>query len=215
MCYGEVLQSVPQPEYPRLNNKRKNLRGKKRSRQNNSSRAGHFMTNAGDQIVKRMTIPSQVLNTGAGVVIAVASISSSLVEANPATEWASFAARYQQYRVRAIRVTGKAVLPIQSATAAHGALYRGDYIGSSAPTTSAQVFSDENVRENATHRDFSDIVTWKRNPNAKLWNPTSAAIPTANQFAWVAARATSPQLTTATTYYALAVEYEVEFRGSQ
>jgi hypothetical protein len=189
----------------------------RRGGRRNKSTKGAFsqMSKAGDQIVKRMTLPAQGLATGAGTVIAVTAIQTGQVQSVPATEWASFAARYQQYRVRAIRVTGKATQPVQLATVLHSALYRGDYIGVAAPGTSAQVFSDENVRQCDTHRDFVDIVTWSRNPNAKLWNPTSAIIPTANVFAWVGASATTPALTTATTYYALSIEYEVEFRGSQ
>jgi hypothetical protein len=168
---------------------------------------------AGDQIVKRMSLPNGVLATGAGTVIPVTSVSSNTV--GTASEWASFAARYQEYRVRAIRVIGKAIQPVQTATIFHGVLYRGDYINASTPATLAQVLSDENVKENATNKDFRDIVTWKGNPNAKLWNPTSAAIPTANQYSWVAASASTPALTTATTYFALVQEWEVEFRGSQ
>jgi len=173
------------------------------------------MVSAGDQIVKRLTIPVITLATGAGVVIPVTSITSSAVQSVPASEWASFAARYQQYRVRAIRLTGKAINPVQTATLTHSVLYRGDYLGSAVPATAAQVFSDENVRENTTCRDFVDIVTWDRNPNSKLWNPTSAAIPAANQFAWVCASPGAPVLLTGTTYYAVTIEYEVEFRGSQ
>jgi len=173
------------------------------------------MERAGDQIVKRMTIPGLTLATGAGTVIPITSVATALVQSAPASEWASFAARYQQYRVRAIRVTGKAVLPVQGASVFHSVLYRGDYIGSATPTSLAQVLSDENVKECTTCKDFRDIVTWQRNPNAKLWNPTSAAIPAANQFAWVCASATPPAITTATTYYAYLAEFEVEFRGSQ
>jgi len=170
---------------------------------------------AGDQMVKRMSFQGLTLATGAGTTIPVTQVTSGAVQSSPATEWASFAARYQQYRVRAIRVTGKATQPIQTATISHSALFRGDYIGTAAPANSAQVFADERVKDNATTRDFTDVVTWRRNPNARLWNPTSAAVPAANQFAWVCASATAPVLTTATTYYAYEVEWEVEFRGSQ
>lgn len=170
---------------------------------------------AGDQIVKRMTLSNNALATNAGTAIPITSVTSGSVQSDPAAEWASFAARYQQYRVRAIRVTGKAVNPVQSATIVHSALYRGDYIGSSVPGSAAQVLSDEGVKTNGTDRDFTHVVTWKRNPNARLWNSTSAVIPTANQFAWVAASPPAPPLTTATTYYALVIEWEVEFRGSQ
>jgi len=171
--------------------------------------------NAGDQIVKRFTLPGQTLATGAGTTIAVTAFTSAAVQSEPASEWASFAARYQQYRVKAIRVTGKAINPVQTATTLHSSLYRGDYIGTAVPGSSTQVLSDENVKEVCTCKDFKDIVTWVRNPNAKLWNPTSAAVPAANQFAWVCATPTLPALTTALTYYAVSVEWEVEFRGSQ
>jgi hypothetical protein len=179
------------------------------------ARAAFSIETAGDQIVKRMTLPNFTLVTGAGTVIPVTSITSSEVQSSPASEWASFAARYQQYRVRAIRIRGKATQPVQTATVTHGILYRGDYIGSSVPGTAAQVLSDENVKEVATCRDFSDVVTWSGIPDAKLWNPTTAAIPAANQFAWVCASAVVPALLTGTTYYAVSVEWEVEFRGSQ
>jgi hypothetical protein len=177
-------------------------------------RAAFVIRNAGDQIVKRITFPNSTLATGAGTTIPITSISSSVAESS-GTEFASFAARYQQYRVRAIRVTGKATQPIQTATVTHSSLYRGDHIGSSAPVSAAQVLSDENVKICSTHQSFVDIVTWARNPNARLWNPTSAALPVANAFSWSAVSADVPLLLTATTYYALSAEFEVEFRGSQ
>jgi len=183
--------------------------------QRKTQKRAFAISSAGDQIVKRFSLPNLVLATGAGTVIPVTSILSGDVFNDPATEWASFKARYQQYRVRAIRVTGKATQPVQTATVTHGVLYRGDYIGSSAPATNAQVLSDENVKLVATDSDFVDVVTWARNPNAKLWNSTGAAPPNANLFAWTAASATTPALLTATTYYALVVEWEVEFKGSQ
>jgi hypothetical protein len=170
---------------------------------------------SGDCIVKRFTFPGNALATNAGTTIPITTVKASSVQAFPATEWASFASRYQQYRVRAIRVSGKATQPVQTAAIAHSVLYRGDYLGSATPGTAAQVLSDEEVKFNATCKDFDDVVTWKRNPNARLWNPTSAAVPTVNDYGWVCASPSMPALTTATTYYAYVVEWEVEFRGSQ
>jgi hypothetical protein len=170
--------------------------------------------NTGDLIVKRMTFAT-VLATGAGTTIPVSPITSGAVQSFPASEWSSFAARYQEYRVRVIRVRGRAVNPVQSATISHSAMYRGDYLGVSLPSSNTQVLSDERVHICTTSDDFVDEVTWAGNPNAKLWNPTNAALPAANQFAWVGASSTLPVMTTATTYYAVTVEYVVEFRGSQ
>jgi hypothetical protein len=190
-------------------------KGQKNSRGPKGSRRPFSIENAGDQIIKRMTFVGNVLATGAGTVIPITSVTSSMVGTVPAIEWTSFSNRYQQYRVRAIRIQGKATNPVQSATIVHSDLFRGDYIGSAVPANATQVFGDERVKVNATAKDFHDVVTWKGNPNARLWNPTSAAIPVANQFSWVCASPTTPPLTTATTYYAYTIEWEVELRGSQ
>jgi hypothetical protein len=187
----------------------------KRSGKASKNPGAFSIESAGDQIVKRFTFPGTILATGAGTTIPVTSLSSGAVQSLPATEWASFAARYQQYRVRAIRVRGKAVNPVQTNLTFHSVLYRGDYIGTSTPSSATQVLSDENAKENSTSQDFSDVVTWSRNPNAKLWNPTSSTIPGANLFSWVCASPTTPPLTTGLTYYAVVYEWEVEFRGSQ
>jgi hypothetical protein len=171
--------------------------------------------NSGDQVVKRMTYPGVVYATGAGTTLAVNAVSSAAVQSYPASEWASYAARYQQYRIRRLIVTGKAINPVQSATLTHDVLYLADYLGTSIPSTAAQVFSDEAVRQVNTHQDFKHVVTWARNPNAQLWNPTSAGVPAANTFAAVFGSSTASPLLTATTYYVLSFEWEVEFRGSQ
>jgi len=116
-------------------------------------RAFAKITDAGDQIVKRITFGGSALATGAGTAIPVTAVSTAAVTGG--AEWASFAARYQQYRVRAMRITGKATQPVQTAALAHSVLYRGDFIGSSTPGSVAQVLSDESVRQCATHADFT------------------------------------------------------------
>jgi hypothetical protein len=191
----------------------KSNKGRRTQRKN--APGAFSISGAGDQIVKRLTLTGQVLASGAGTVLPVTEYKTADVQSASAAEWASFAARYQQYRIRAIRVRGKAVLPVQSATAAHSVLYMGDYIGSSTPATAAQVYSDENVREVTTNKDFSYVATWRKNPNAKLWNPTASTIPSANEFSIVVASPATPPVTTATTYYAITEEWEVEFKGSQ
>jgi hypothetical protein len=173
-------------------------------------------------ISKSFTLPSQSVATTAGNVIAVTtSVKASQVQSGPATEWASFAARYQQYRVKAVRVRMTPVYPVSgppvaSGQTGHSQLYVGDYIGSSVPTTAAQVLSDERAIVVSTFKAFTYTVTSKRNPNALLWNPTTAAVPSANDFgiAW-ASSTVAALLCASTIYYAYDVEWVVEFRGSQ
>lgn len=170
----------------------------------------------GDIVEKRFTLPATVLATGAGTTIPVTSITSAQVQSTPATEWSSFAARYQQYRVKSLKVIGKAINPVQSATISHSTLYMGDYISnSSAPASAAQVLADESIKIVGTDEDFTYLITWSGNPNAKLWTATVGTPAGANQYAFVCASPATPPLTTATTYYSLVVEWIVEFRGSQ
>jgi hypothetical protein len=178
------------------------------------SRSTNQNRGLGDTISKRFTYPS-TLSTGAGVVFPVTSYTTSSVQAIPATEWSSFAARYQQYRVRGMRLLAKARFPVNTSTIGHSIVYIADYIGSAIPGSASQVLSDEGVKVHASCTDWSYGVSWSRNPNAKLWNPTSTSIPVANQFGIVFASSAAAALTTATTYYDFVVEWDVEFRGSQ
>jgi len=192
----------------------KNLRRVRGSRRNTLLSLNR-MGDAGDTIVKRCTYPSGYIASSSGGVIAVAEFTTSGVESDPASEWASFAARYQQYRVRAIRVIAKAINPVQSATVTHGALYVSDFIGTATPSSAAQVLSDERCKVFNTYSDFVYEVDWSRNPNAKLWNPTSAGIPSANQFGIAYASSAKDTLGTSQNYFDATIEWLVEFRGSQ
>jgi len=173
---------------------------------------------SGDTVVKRMTLASQVVTSTAAGLIAVTTRSASEVQSAPAAEWASFAARYQQYRVRRLRIIAKATHPADedpvSGVAHHSALYLADHIGTSAPATAAQVLSDEAGRVIATYKDFMYEATWARNPNAKLWAPTSAVTPAANDYSISFASATAPALLASDPVFAYVLEWEVEFRGS-
>jgi hypothetical protein len=192
-------------------------KGNKASRRNGGP--PRTIGGAGDQIVKRMSFTgtTSTLTTGAGTAIGITSIPSDPSGSGPgaAFEWSSFSQRYQQYRVRKMRITGKALLPVQNTTQTHSILIRADYIGTSGPATVPQVLADEKAKFVATCQDFVDVVTWARNPNAKLWNPTSASPPSANLFNWVCASFAANAMATATKYYQLVIEWEVEFRGAQ
>jgi len=180
------------------------------------SKIPRSVSDAGDQVVKRMSFcgTTTTLSTGASTAIAITSISSD-PSVFPAFEWSTFSSRYQQYRVRRMVIHGKALLPVQTSAQTHSVLFRGDFIGTSQPSTVPQVLADEKVKICSTAKDFTDVVTWVRNPNAKLWNPTTAGPPSQNLFNWVCASFAATAMTTATKYYQLVVEYEVEFRGSQ
>jgi len=190
---------------------------KERSSKNVNRRAISNLRNrgAGDIVRKRITSAIAASSTGAGTTIPVTSINSDLARTT-GTEFASFASRYQEFRVMAIRVT---FLPRYNVSDLSGALplgafLVGDYIAGNTPISANQLLSDERSVSHTTASLFSYEVTWSGNPNAKLWNATNVAIPTANLYSVVYGSIISVLLT-GTVYYNLIIEWIVEFRGSQ
>jgi len=185
------------------------------NRLNKSMRDG-----AGDGIVKRLTLPQASVNSSAGNVIALDATSTAAL-CTSASEWASFAARYQQFRVRGVRVILEPIWPgagnvVASTAFNHSALYVGDFIGVAAPASPTQLLSDEGAVVTNTSKRVDFTVDWARNPNAKLWNPTSAALPAPNGFGIAfASNPASATLQASTGYYSKTLEWIVEFRGSQ
>jgi len=169
----------------------------------------------GDIIIKRMTIPSQSISSTAGNIIAVTTLSDTLVQSSPASEWASFAARYQQYRVRAMHVVLVPLFVVNATTTAQNSMYYADFIGTATPGSAAQVLSDERAVIKGSCEKHTVTVTWALNPNAKLWNPTSAVIPAANSYGVALCSSTVATLTVSTVQFTYSIIFEVEFRGSQ
>jgi len=170
---------------------------------------------AGDIIFKRMTIPNGSLSSNAGQIVPVTTYSNSLVQSNPATEWASFASRYQQYGVVVMRIHLTAVAVVNLSTENINQMYISDYIGTSAPTSAAQVLSDEKAKIWSSSKDLSFVTSWVKNPNAKLWNPTSASIPTANQMGIAIASGTTALFFASSPVFTYSIMFDVEFRGAQ
>jgi hypothetical protein len=180
---------------------------------------GPRMFGAGDIIVKRFTNGSVISTNASGFIALTTTWKASLVQSQPASEWASFAARYQQYRVRQLKVIGDPAVVVNfyngSAVESIGQIWLGGFIGASAPTSAVQVLSDERSLVQSASKRFVFTVTWKDNPNAKLWNPTSAAVPTANDYGIAIASNTNVSMLASQEVYSLTFLWDVELRGSQ
>jgi hypothetical protein len=168
----------------------------------------------GDIVTKRLTYNYLVDTSGAGIV-GINAYLSGACQSLPATEWASFAARYQQYRVKALTITG-------CMTSTLGVvLVMADYLGASTPSSATQIVSDERciIRSPGSINGSNLFVyetDWTRNPNAKLWNPTSAVVPTANEYGIaLAGHPQQPATGTNTPVAIITAAWLVEFRGSQ
>jgi len=196
------------------------LKREKKPKQPKRARKAIFFTSMGDgdMILKRLTIGGIKMNSGVGGTL-LGGTETAQVQTVPAFGWSSYAARFQQYRVRAIRITGKALLPVNanngSVIVLHDALYRADYSSGAVPVSPAQVLADEKSRISTTCKDFVDVVTWEQNPNAKLWTLTANPIPTAQEFAWTCMNSQALVLSPSLNYYLLTFEFDVQFRGAQ
>jgi len=194
-------------------------RRRKQPKQQTSLAAIPRVFGEGDIVTKRMTLPGPFLSSNGANVIPVTTFTAAQVQSAPASEWASFAARYQQFRVEFVRLILEPVFVSSAAPnnadLGHGSLYVADYIGTAAPGSPAQVLSDEGAIVTSTARRLDARTTWRRNPNAKLWNPTGAALPVANSFGIAVATSPALALEATTTYYTVTQEWLVQFRGSQ
>ncbi len=168
----------------------------------------------GDIIVKRISLFAGALSTSAGGVIPVTNYAAG--DCTSGAEWSAFSSRYQQYRVKAMRVTFTPLWP-RSAIAGsnHFSLAVSDALGGAYPSTAAQVFSDERARLVMSCDRFVATATNSKNPNALLWNSTSLTMPLANNFSVAVASTPSTTLGGAAQVFSVSQEWIVEFRGSQ
>jgi hypothetical protein len=179
------------------------------------SRVNRTLVPKGDLITKRLTA-TLALSSSVGGVIPVTAYNTAQVQSDPAFEWASFAARYQQFRVKGISVTLMPYLTEYYYNVGLNCwnLAIGDYLGTSVPANFSQVLADENIVLRNGNHVITHAITWARNPNAKLWNPTSAALPAANNYGICLASLNS-NVIGVFAFYSVVIEWDVEFRGAQ
>lgn len=169
---------------------------------------------AGDIVTKRITYSTTATFAALG---SVTGISSQNAKAS-GVEWSSFAARYQAFRVKSMRLSFIANCPVQEINGSsinHGVLFCGDTLVSNAPGSIQQILSDERSVVHPTWKCFTFTASWLRNPNARLWNTVTSAIPAANQYQIVFGSPDTYTASTSVQCYDIIVEYDVEFRGSQ
>jgi len=160
-----------------------------------------------------------LITTSAAGLVTPVYISSGFVFSSPAQEWATLSARYQQYRVKWVRVhfiaTHPATVPTATVGGDHGMLLVGENEENVAATSGSFVMANHGRMVVPTYRSFIKKVTWANNSDAKLWNSTAAAIPVANSFGVQYGMPTfaANAVIASTTYYSIAVEWCVEFRS--
>jgi hypothetical protein len=194
-------------------------RGKGKPSRRGAERAPRYLSGIHDNLVKRMTVGSQVLTTSAfGIIPVTTNLQSDQCSQFPSTEWASYAARFQQYRVRRMRLHFDPCLNVNSVAGVASlnllsVLYFSDFDSTSIPTSAAQIIADANFRKYSTAKSFTYTTTWEKNPNAKLWSPTNAAIPALSRFGVAFCSHTNVNLLPINTIiYTYLMDFEVELQ---
>jgi hypothetical protein len=167
-----------------------------------------------------LTGPYGVISSTAGGIIAPTAVSSGFVFTN-GTEFASYAARYSEYRIRAMRMYFMAChptnVPTATTTADHGAIFVGQSEQGPVVGSGQQVMSLFRRRVISTSKSFIAHADWSRNPNAQLWNAVGAIVVAANNFSiqWGTPAFANNAIVASTDYYSCFLEWDVQFRGQQ
>jgi len=160
-----------------------------------------------------------VLATNASGFIATQQITSD--GARSCADWTNLSTRYLTFRVKAIRIRAWPIVDMTTAVTVGG--------GAVTPHPTAIAFAT--YKEGNSYLSYVSLCTgadgrifngrercieytadWAGNPDAKLWSPTNAAIPTAQQFAiQFQDQGAAPASAASTTYYRILYEFEVEF----
>jgi len=176
--------------------------------------AAPFFRNEGDVVFKRLT---NILTLGTDNLGFIQMETVSASDVNGATEFTSFVSRYTEYRVRALRIRGQAIIPVNLSNSTHGTIARGDFALTNVPISSSakNLWSLESSRVCVTNKSFVDTLTWDMNPNAKLWTSSSTSVPATQDYGWAVRSYEGDAIIGSTLYYHLYIEWDVEFRGSR
>jgi hypothetical protein len=134
------------------------------------------------------------------------------------TEWANLSANFEQYRVRAIKMTVVPRVFSNMNSAAQvwypGAVIVGEYSVGSGGATTAAILAEGGSEVYRGWDKVVKMVTWDTNPSAKLWTNCNVAIPAIQQIG-IQFQGTMPIPATynAITTHDIIVEYDVEFLG--
>ncbi len=174
-------------------------------------------------VVRRRLVNSATLSTNGAGYIGAQNVTSD--GARSASDFSSFASRYNQFRVRAIRVR---LVPIVDATTAvtvgggavtphPTALIFAQYRGNNAFTSYDANAAGANAKLfNGREKVIEYTADWAMNPDAKLWCDSNAAIPNEQRFGiQFQDPAVAPASSASTAYFRRLFDYDIEFMGPQ
>lgn len=165
---------------------------------------------------RKLVLVSTVSTNGSGYIAAIQVTSDSC---RSAADWGSIAARYSQFRVKAIRIRLVPTVDYTQAAAGSavtphpGAIGMAKYMEGLGYASFSQVMSGQDSKLfNGREAILEHCVTWDGVPEAKLWSETAAAIPSAQQYGiQYQDSGVGPASAASTVYFRTIQEYVVQF----
>lgn len=153
-----------------------------------------------------------LLGSGAGTSLPVTPYYSNSVTS--CIEWGSYAARFQEFRVKAVHIRAIPKFPQAYSGVAHSVVAWAHQENNTSAITAASILAADGVRVGSTTKAIVLTTTWSENNNAKLWTAIATTLPAANVFGMViGSPSTASAITTGSTFYNVIDSYDVEFRA--
>jgi hypothetical protein len=170
-------------------------------------------------IVRRIAVAGTVSTAGTGF-IAAGFVTSDQAR-SLGSDFASFAARYTQFRVRAVRMRMYPLVDANTAVTAGGgavtphptAIAMAAYKSNLSYGTYSSVCTGNNAKIfQGRERCIEYSIDWSNYPDAKFWSASNAAIPTDQVYGFqYQDSGTAPASAVSTTYYRTVLDWIVEF----
>jgi len=170
---------------------------------------------------RKMVLVSTIATSAGGFISSQNVNSGSVTSSNG---WSNFSSRFQQYRVRAIRIRLVPIVDMTTAVTAGGgavtphptALMFANYKGGINYSNYSELCAGTNAKLfNGRETVIEYAVDWRGNGEARLWSDTNAAIPTSQLFGiQYQDTGIAPASAASTSYFRQITEWEVEFTTS-
>jgi len=170
---------------------------------------------ANQTIQVRLSFPFTLSTSAAGIINPTA-FGSSNAQSDPATGFTSYAARFNNYRVLAIRFQLQPLFNFASdsaLTSALGQLYLCEYYGSLPPSTQAAIANSPSLKCFSTGQNIKYKIVPHSFPNWKFYAATSTGIIAENSYGVALCTNNLVTLPTSQPIFSVLYEWVVEFMG--
>jgi hypothetical protein len=174
--------------------------------------------NASERIVTRRicAAATNISTTAGGLLLATTLASSSAASA--ASDFASYAALFTSYRVKAVKTTLLPYFPVPlfngvGTVVVPPSIASSEFRGGLGGATYQSIADGAKSRFLSGYKSYALTADYSKDNDAQLWTPTTSAIPAAESYG-ILAMGTATAATANTAIWVANPEYLIEFRAT-